>query len=116
MVVGLKHEMSVESGAASVSTGAEEGEEEEEKKELSTNKPAPIALPDDMTAMQIDCGTFHTGTCVHVHVLVDVYMYDTNVLTVLCCVCAAILLHSGEVYVFGHNKHGQLGQGNTKDW
>ena len=54
---------------------------------------------------------------VHVHV----YMYKTTVLTVLCvracvCVCAAILLHSGEVYVFGHNKHGKLGQGNTKDW
>ena len=43
-------------------------------------------------------------------------MYETNVLTVLCvrscvcvytciCACAAILLHSGEVYVFGHNKH-----------
>ena len=44
MVVGLKHEMSVESGAGSSSTGAEEGEE-----------PAPILLDDDMTAMQIDC-------------------------------------------------------------
>ena len=44
------------------------------------------------------------------------YMYDTNVVTALCvracvCMCAAILLHSGEVSVFGHNKHGQLGQG-----
>ena len=52
MVVGLKHEMSVESGAASVSTGAEEAEEEE----LHVYKPAPIPLlHDDMTAMQIDC-------------------------------------------------------------
>ncbi len=33
MVVGLKNEMSVESGAGSSSTGAEE---EEEKRELST--------------------------------------------------------------------------------
>ena len=44
------------------------------------------------------------------------YMYDTNVVTALCvcacvCMCAAILLHSGEVSVFGHNTHGQLGQG-----
>ena len=43
-----------------------------------------------------------------------------NVLRLYCCLCvcvfAAILLHSGEVYVFGHNNHGQLGQGNTKDW
>ena len=45
MVVGLKHEMSVESGAGSISTGAEEEEE-----------PAPIPLlDDDMTAMQIAC-------------------------------------------------------------
>ena len=57
----------------------------------------------------------------YLYVQVHVYMYDTNVVTALCvpacvCMCAAILLHSGEVYVFGHNKHGQLGQGNTKDW
>lgn len=26
----------------------------------------------------------------------------------------AVLLHSGEVYVFGNNNHGQLGQGNNK--
>ena len=55
----------------------------------------------------------------YVHVLV--YLFDTTVVTVLCvragvCMCAALLLHSGEVYVFGHNKHGLLGQGNTKDW
>ena len=37
MVVGLKHEMSVESGAGSSSTGAEEGEEEE-KRELHVCK------------------------------------------------------------------------------
>ena len=37
MVVGLKHEMSVESGARSISTGTEEGEEEE-KRELHVCK------------------------------------------------------------------------------
>ena len=31
-------------------------------------------------------------------------------------VLTALLLHSGDVYMFGHNKHGQLGQGNSKDW
>ena len=29
--------------------------------ELSTKKPAVVPLPDDMTAMHIDCGAFHTG-------------------------------------------------------
>ena len=47
MVVGLKHEMSVESGTASVSTGAEE---EEEKRELSTGT----------------CLHVRTCTCIHV--------------------------------------------------
>ena len=48
------------------SPGTEDGEDEEMEKgeELSTKKPAMVALPDDMTAMQIDCGTFHTGTCI----------------------------------------------------
>ena len=27
-----------------------------------------------------------------------------------------ILLHSGEVFTFGNNNHGQLGQGHTKPW
>ena len=43
----------------------------------------------------------------------------TYVSCVCVCVCvfsSALLLHSGEVYMFGHNKHGQLGQGNSKDW
>ena len=48
MVVGLKHEMSVESGTASISTGAEEGEEE--KRELSTGT----------------CVHVRTCTCIHV--------------------------------------------------
>ena len=26
----------------------------------------------------------------------------------------AVLLHSGDVYVFGNGNHGQLGQGNNK--
>jgi RCC1 and BTB domain-containing protein len=54
----------------------------------STKKPAVVAFPDDLTVMQIDCGTFHT----------------------------AVLLHSGEVYTFGNGNHGQLGQGNNKVW
>lgn len=29
---------------------------------------------------------------------------------------AAMLLHSGEVYMFGNGNHGQLGQGNNKPW
>jgi hypothetical protein len=31
-----------------------------------TTKPAPVVFPDDLTAMQVDCGTFHTGECWHV--------------------------------------------------
>ena len=54
----------------------------------STKKPAVVAFPNDLTAMQIDCGTFHT----------------------------AVLLHTGEVYTFGNGNHGQLGQGNNKVW
>ena len=27
-----------------------------------------------------------------------------------------VLLHSGEVFTFGNNNHGQLGQGHTKPW
>ena len=26
-----------------------------------TKKPASVPLPDQLTAMQVDCGTFHTG-------------------------------------------------------
>ena len=59
MRVGLQHEVSVESGAAPDSPGAEEAGEE--GGEMSTKKPGLVALPEDMTAMQIDCGTFHTG-------------------------------------------------------
>ena len=53
-------QVSVESVGAS---GIEEAEEEETEKqdEASTKKPAMVGLPDDLTAMQIDCGTFHTG-------------------------------------------------------
>ena len=58
--IGLEHEASVESVATSSSPGAEE-EEEEKEGEVSTKKPAMVILPEDMTAMQIDCGTFHTG-------------------------------------------------------
>ena len=42
--------------------GASEAEsEDKEKEKLSTKKPAPLPLSEDMTVMQIDCGTFHTG-------------------------------------------------------
>lgn len=54
----------------------------------STKKPDTVPFPEDLTAMQVDCGTFHT----------------------------AVLLHSGEVYTFGNGNHGQLGQGNNKVW
>ena len=62
---GVQHEVSVESMGGSGKEEAEEEEEEEEEGEkegdISTKKPAMVALPDDVTAMQIDCGTFHTG-------------------------------------------------------
>ncbi len=32
-----------------------------EGNKLSTKKPAMLNLPEEMTVMQIDCGTFHTG-------------------------------------------------------
>lgn len=60
-VSGVQHEVSVESMGGS---GPEEGEEEtvaEKEGEASTKKPAMVALSDDCTVMQIDCGTFHTG-------------------------------------------------------
>lgn len=28
---------------------------------VHTKKPGTVPLPDDLTAMQVDCGTFHTG-------------------------------------------------------
>ena len=28
---------------------------------VSTKGPKMISLPDDLTAMQVDCGTFHSG-------------------------------------------------------
>ena len=61
---------------------------EAEPPATATKKPELVTFPDDLTAMQIDCGTFHT----------------------------AVLLHSGEVYTFGNGNHGQLGQGNNKVW
>ena len=56
-LIGIQHEVSVESGAGVGSPEEEEGE----KEELLTKKPDRVVLPEDMTAMQIDCGTFHTG-------------------------------------------------------
>lgn len=57
---------------ASSSPGAEE--EEQEKEERSTKKPAMVPLLEDMTAMQIDCGTFHTG--IHAIVTPQYCMYS----------------------------------------
>lgn len=82
---------------------------------MPTNKPAMIGLPDDMTAMQIDCGTFHTGIYMECYITVVVYIHSL-IIVYTCVYSTAVLLHSGDVYVFGHNKHGQLGQGNSKDW
>lgn len=40
-------------------------EEEQNGKEavpkVSTSKPARVSFPDDLSVMQVDCGTFHTG-------------------------------------------------------
>ena len=57
-----------------------DGEEKEKEVELSTRKPAMVVLPEEMTAMQIDCGTFHTGICMYIirtyiHIRICVYMY-----------------------------------------
>ena len=56
---------------------------------------------------------------VHVHV----YMYDTTVVTVLCvraCVCVGVQPVFSTLgrcmCLVTIIKHGQLGQGNTKDW
>jgi len=47
--------------AGEPSVDKEPSEEAAPNPELSTKKPAVVSLPDDMTAMHIDCGTFHTG-------------------------------------------------------
>ena len=69
-------------------SGDDKADKAKEPSVPSTKKPAVVMFPDDLTVMQIDCGTFHT----------------------------AVLLHSGEVYTFGNGNHGQLGQGNNKVW
>lgn len=43
------------------SADKEASEEAAPEVELSTKKPAVVPLPDDLTAMHIDCGAFHTG-------------------------------------------------------
>ena len=53
---GLEHESSVESGGRQSA-----GPEPEQEAEVLTKKPGMVALPDDATVMQIDCGTFHSG-------------------------------------------------------
>ena len=68
--------------------------------------------------MQIECGTFHTGTAS----VCSYYIYELDCLFMLWILCTTdlfspvVLLHSGEVFTFGNNNHGQLGQGHTKPW
>ncbi len=52
--IGDGKSTSVDEAGASVAV-------EEEKDKLLTKKPAMLPLAEDMTVMQIDCGTFHTG-------------------------------------------------------
>ena len=80
-----------------------------------------------MTAMQIECGTFHTGVYVCKYLfafyvcglsMVFVVLTQFEYWVLLMCVLlyVVVLLHSGEVFTFGNNNHGQLGQGHTKPW
>ena len=62
----------------------------------------------------------------YVHVSMQKYYMNVHVCTVHVCVTnlcmgstfvsllLVVLLHNGEVYAFGNNVHGQIGQGNTK--
>lgn len=49
---GFEREISAVSSQLSVEGG---------EKKQSIDKPAIVPLPDDLTVMQLDCGTFHTG-------------------------------------------------------
>lgn len=53
----LEREVSMASSQASV----EEERGQQASPVVSTIKPAVVVLPDNLTAMQVDCGTFHTG-------------------------------------------------------
>lgn len=53
------------SAVSSVSQTSVENEQSEKVSTsspvISTAKPSIVALPDDLTVMQVDCGTYHTG-------------------------------------------------------
>ena len=53
---GMEHESSVESSGAQ-----SDGPSGDQGAETLTNKPSVVTFPEEMTAMQIDCGTFHSG-------------------------------------------------------
>ena len=53
---GMEHESSVESSGAQ-----SDGPSGDQGIGTLTNKPSVVTFPDNMTAMQIDCGTFHSG-------------------------------------------------------
>ena len=55
-------EPSLERENSTVSSQVSVEQEQAEAPEAgSTKKPVIVPLPDDLTAMQVDCGTFHTG-------------------------------------------------------
>ena len=59
----LEREVSAVSSVSQGSVGNEQGEEVSVSSSpiVSTAKPAVVALPDDLTVMQVDCGAYHTG-------------------------------------------------------
>ena len=115
--------------SVSVDGASETDSEDKEKEKLSTKKPAPLPLPEDMTVMQIDCGTFHTGELVFESINLRRWIFfravgagshlpvnSVSLVTDFVSLFLALLLHTGEVYMFGNGNHGQLGQGNNKVW
>ena len=57
--------------------------------------------------------------CIRMYIIKKVWKYVHYIRTCIMMNVSGsftvILLYSGEVYAFGHGKHGQLGQGNNKD-
>lgn len=54
-------QMSVEAEDKDKDKDKDKEEASAEPPVVSTKKPAMVAFPDELTAMQVDCGTFHTG-------------------------------------------------------
>ena len=59
-----------EGSLLSAQTSVEEGEGDGSKASIavipvSTKKPGVVQFPQDLPAMQVDCGNFHTGTQTH---------------------------------------------------